>query len=92
MPSAVRRAFTLREFARIAASIDPSDLPGAGATTADRLAALIPLATVRRGTVRARAAADDDVVDPYGGTGALYARSFAELEPAVRTIVATVRI
>ncbi|MEN0128973.1 MAG: hypothetical protein AAGC49_05990 [Brevundimonas sp.] len=91
-PSAVRRTFTLREFARIAASIDPSDLPGAGATTADRLAALIPLATARRGTVRARVAADDDVVDPYGGNGQLYARSFAELEPAVRTIVAAVRL
>ena len=87
----MRRSFTLREFARIAASIDPADLPGAGATTADRLAALVPLATARRGTVRARSASDDDVVDPYGGGDTLYARSFAELEPAVRTIVATVR-
>jgi protein-tyrosine phosphatase len=91
VPSAVRRSFTLREFARLAASIDPADLPGAGATTADRLAALIPLATAHRGTVRPRAATDDDVIDPYGGGSTLYARAFAELEPAVRTIVRTTR-
>ena len=92
VPAAVRRTFTLREFARLAATVESAELPGAGSTTADRLAALIPLATARRGSVRPKQAADDDVVDPYGGGSALYATSFAQLEPAVRTIVSTVRL
>ncbi|WP_407650293.1 arsenate reductase/protein-tyrosine-phosphatase family protein [Cellulomonas edaphi] len=92
VPGAVRRTFTLRELARLAAAVDPAELPGAGSTTADRLAALVPLAAARRGTARAHAPSDDDVVDPYGGTRALYQRAFGELEPAVRAIVSAVRL
>lgn len=92
VPGAGRRSFTLREFARLAATVESPDLPGAGSTTADRLAALVALATARRGSVRARHTTDDDVDDPYGRGAAAYRTSFAELEPAVRTIVSTVRL
>lgn len=87
-PGAVRRTFTVRELARLAAGVAPADLgPG---TTADRLAALLPLAAAQRGQ-RPSAPEDDDVVDPYGRSAKVYAQSFAELAPAVRQIAATVR-
>lgn len=87
VPSAVRRTFTLREFARLVTAVDPAQLPGADSTTADRLAALVPAAALQRGFP----AGDDDVVDPYGGSAALYRRSFDQLAPAVRAIVAAAR-
>jgi protein-tyrosine phosphatase len=90
VPAAVRRTFTLRELARLAADVDPATLPGANATTADRLRALVPLAAAQRGR-SAHRPADDDVVDPYRGDAALYRTSFGQLLPAVETIVATVR-
>ncbi|KQT02236.1 arsenate reductase/protein-tyrosine-phosphatase family protein [Cellulomonas sp. Leaf395] len=90
VPAAVRRTFTLRELARLVASIDPATLPGANATTADRLRALVPLAASRRGLMAHRPV-DDDVVDPYGGGAALYQTSFGQLLPAVETIIAAAR-
>ena len=90
VPSAVRRTFTLRELARLVANVDPATLPGANATTADRLRALVPLAASRRGLVAHRPA-DDDVVDPYGGGQALYDTSFGLMVPAIETIVTAVR-
>lgn len=89
-PAAVRRTFTLRELARLVALVEPSELPGAGATTADRLRALVPLAAVRRGLVPALPA-DDDVPDPYGRGEAAYRKTFTLLVPAVETLVAAVR-
>ena len=90
VPAAVRRTFTLRELARLVATVDPATLPGANATTADRLRALVPLAASRRG-LTSHKPIDDDVVDPYGGDVALYRTSFGQLLPAVETIVAAVR-
>jgi len=90
VPAAVRRTFTLRELARLAAEVDPTALPGANATTADRLRALIPLAGRRRG-LSAHRPADDDVVDPFRGDDALYRRSFDQLYPAVESLTALVR-
>ena len=90
VPAAVRRTFTLRELARLAADVDPAALPGANATTADRLRALVPLAGARRGLTSYRPA-DDDVVDPFRGDTALYERSFEQLLPAVDTLTAIVR-
>ncbi|WP_066465500.1 arsenate reductase/protein-tyrosine-phosphatase family protein [Sanguibacter suarezii] len=87
-PGAVRRTFTVRELARLAAGVAPGDLgPG---TPAERLAALLPLAAAQRGQ-RPSTPDDDDVVDPYGRSETVYAQSFAELAPAVRQIAATVR-
>ena len=90
VPGAVRRTFTLRELARLAADVDPAALPGANATTADRLRALVPLAGQRRGLASFRPG-DDDVVDPFRGDAALYRRSFDQLLPAVETLTAVAR-
>lgn len=86
-PGAVRRTFLLRELARLAAAVDPGELPPG--TSGERLAALLPLAAARRALVRP-AADDDDVIDPYRRGDAVYAESFAQLSPAVETIAAVV--
>ncbi|GAA2096381.1 low molecular weight phosphatase family protein [Microlunatus panaciterrae] len=82
-PGAVRRTFTLREFARLLEGVDPAALPTG--SVAERLRAAIPLAAGQRGRVKV-APADDDVIDPYRRGDETYAQSFAQLLPAVQTI------
>ena len=83
-PAAVRRTFTLREFARLLSWVDPSALPAG--TPADRLRAAIPLAAAQRG--RERTSPDeDDVVDPFRLSDQVYAESFGEIMAAVEVIV-----
>jgi protein-tyrosine phosphatase len=83
-PAAVRRTFTLREFARLLNWIDPSVLPAG--TPADRLRAVIPLAVAARGKER-RPPDQDDVTDPFRLSDAVYAHSFAQIASAVDSIV-----
>jgi protein-tyrosine phosphatase len=83
-PPAVRRIFTLREFARFAARVDPDLLTAR--TPAGRLSQLIPLARTQRGRHPVDPA-EDDVVDPYGHDAGTYRRSFAVLAAAVDTVV-----
>lgn len=61
-PPAVRRTFTLREFARIAPLVERLLN---GETLAQRLSSLVPLAARLRGSAQASAAADA-ISDPYG--------------------------
>jgi protein-tyrosine phosphatase len=88
-PAAVRRTFTLREFARLLTSIDHSALPVG--TPAERLSAAIPLAVAERGRGQ-RPPDEDDVVDPFRLTSAVYADSFAQITSAVERIVYTIVI
>jgi protein-tyrosine phosphatase len=80
-PPVVRRAFTLREYARLLGEIDPALLPAV--SPAERARASLPLAAAQR---RQAKAADDDIADPYGGEDAAYAQTFAAIEDAVRVI------
>jgi protein-tyrosine phosphatase len=83
-PAAVRRTFTLREFARLLGWIDPSALPAG--TPAERLRAAIPLAAAERG--RERTPPDeDDVVDPFRLSDEVYEESFVQMKSAVDRIV-----
>jgi protein-tyrosine phosphatase len=86
-PKAVRRAFTLKEFARLLEEMGPAALPGGG--PAERLHAAVPLASSRRHLVAD--ARSDDVVDPYRQPVEVYAEAFADIERAVAAIVAVVR-
>jgi protein-tyrosine phosphatase len=82
-PAAVRRTFTLREFARLLSWVNPSDLP-AGAP-AERLRAAIPLAAAQRG--RERTSPDqDNVVDPFRLSNAVYVSSFKQISSAVDNV------
>jgi low molecular weight protein-tyrosine phosphatase len=82
-PAAVRRTFTLREFARLLATVDPSALPRG--TTADRLHAAIRLAAAERGRWRT-SPEDDDVVDPFRRADQVYGESFKQIRDAVEQI------
>jgi protein-tyrosine phosphatase len=82
-PKAVRRTFTLREFARLLAGIELAALPAS--TPADRLRAAVPLAGAQRGRWRVPSS-EDDVVDPYRQPRPVYEASLAQILPAVETI------
>jgi len=88
-PAAVRRTFTLLEFARLTSERGPDALPGA--TTAERLLALLPFAASQRG-VHPVAKGADDVQDPWGRDDETYRRVFDELTRAVATIGRVVRL
>jgi len=83
-PAAVRRSFTLREFARLLSCVDPSTLPSG--LLAERLRAAIPLAAAERGRART-SPDDDDVVDPFRLSDEVYAKSFEQMREAIETIV-----
>ncbi|WP_324649997.1 low molecular weight phosphatase family protein [Georgenia sp. H159] len=90
VPAAVRRTFTVREFARLASAVDPAELDAAAgpdARPAERLAALLPLASREREQVPAEL---DDIVDPYRRSDEVYEESFSQLIEAVRTIAQVV--
>jgi protein-tyrosine phosphatase len=83
-PPAVRRAFTLREFARLLNWVDPAALPAG--PPAERLQAAVSLAAAGRGRER-MSPDDDDVMDPFRLSHAAYAKSFAQITSAVDAIV-----
>jgi protein-tyrosine phosphatase len=83
-PPAVRRTFTVREFARLLEHLDPSVLPDG--TPAERLGIAMPLVVAMRG-LRSSLPENDDVIDPFGLSDQTYAASFAEIKAAVNVIV-----
>lgn len=84
LPAAVRRTFTLREFADLAAL---AGRPGADlleSTAGERLAALARLAPRLRAARRTGAA--DDIDDPYGRGEDAFATAMAQIQQAVADI------
>ena len=81
-PAAVRRTFTVREFARLLGQVDKAALPTG--SPAERLRPAIPMAAAQRGWVPQ---AEDDIVDPYGRDRGAYKAAFGAILPAVATIV-----
>jgi protein-tyrosine phosphatase len=63
-PTASGRTFTMRQFGRLAAAVDPAALPRAG--LAARASALVVEAGLARGDQQPVPAADDDLPDPIG--------------------------
>ena len=86
-PAAVRRAFTLLEFARLLGQIQPDEL--SGTSVADRLRTAVPLAAARRRMITGPLDADD-VVDPYRLAQEVYDQSFSAIRVAVDTIAGRV--
>jgi protein-tyrosine phosphatase len=83
-PPAVRRTFTLREFARLLSLVDPAAL--SAGSPAERLKGAIPLAAAGRGRQQVPPE-EDDVVDPFRLSNAVYAASFAQIRSAVDAVV-----
>ena len=83
-PAALRRLFTLREFARLAAA-GAAELPSV-ADPVERARALVIAAAGQRGMVRPAQPADDDVPDPYGRPADAYRLPFALIGEAVDVV------
>lgn len=87
VPAAVRRTFTLTEFAALA---DKVAVNTPGVVPAEFLRALVPAAAGQR--MMAGLAPDDfDIDDPYGGPDEDHARAYAEIADAVTRIRCRVR-
>jgi protein-tyrosine phosphatase len=64
-PSAIARTFTLRQFGRLAAVVDPASLPDGPPVT--RARALVVEAHLARALFQPVAPEEDDLADPVGG-------------------------
>jgi low molecular weight protein-tyrosine phosphatase len=70
-PRAAARTFTLREFARLTAAVDPAPLPAGDPV--ERARALVRAAAANRGLVPPERPRDDDVDDPYQAPASAFA-------------------
>jgi protein-tyrosine phosphatase len=91
-PAQVRRTFTVRELARLAQQVPDEEArriaDAAGREPAERLAALLTHLTGVRGELDPPAeAGEDDVVDPYRRSWAVYEQMAAEMMPALGEVV-----
>jgi protein-tyrosine phosphatase len=84
-PRAVRYTFTLRELARLAASLPPGDR--APIEPVDRLRVFVTAAASARGASMPGDPSDDDVPDPYGGNDAQYGKAWSSLVEATSKIL-----
>ena len=83
VPAALRRIFTLKQYAYLLELLDPSELPAG--PPGERLRASVPLVMANHGRT-SRPVTEDDVPDPYRRGDAAYAAAFEEIEQATRTI------
>jgi protein-tyrosine phosphatase len=77
-PSVVRRTFTIKEFARLTASL--------GDAPAVALDKIVDRVAAQRGFAPPVAPADDDIADPFQQPAARFAETAREIAPAVETI------
>ncbi len=82
---ALRRTFALKELARLAAEVQPEDLPPGGPGV--RLGALVTLATALRGLHPAHPRTVDDIGDPFGGPIEEFRATAQEIRTAIRGIL-----
>jgi low molecular weight protein-tyrosine phosphatase len=88
MPRAARRAYTLREFARIVRFLEQDAEGFVSLAAASSPAEVIDAISMNRGFATPPAAAlDDDVVDPYGRSSDVYEASGRVIDAAVTAIV-----
>lgn len=85
-PSALRRVFTLKEFARLLDDADPAGLPFLS-DPAERARDLVPAVLAARGTVAPVDASVDAVPDPIDGDLDAHAAATREIDVAVRRIL-----
>jgi protein-tyrosine phosphatase len=91
-PRAVRYAFTLREFARLAEGLTDEDLAGVASIpiedTAARMSELVSVVAAQKGQAAHPVnPADDDVIDPFGQDDTTYSLSGEQIAPATEIVV-----
>lgn len=96
-PARMRAVFTLREFARLAATIPDDQLRSAaeqaGPEPSARLRAAAALIAAHRGVVGAPPSPDDDdVIDPYRRSWQTYELTASQLVPAIDQVTRVVRL
>lgn len=85
-PSAIRRTFTVLEFARLAAAVESETVHGT--SDAARIRNLVPLAIAQRAKLSAQRP-NNDVRDPLNRSRATNRKVFRILEQAITTITTT---
>lgn len=95
-PARLRSAFTLREFARLAADASDEEIVAAASGQPDpssRLRAGVAAVAAHRGmTPPPMSPDDDDIVDPYRRSWATYELSGQQLVPAIDQVVRVVQL
>ncbi|ROR81441.1 protein-tyrosine phosphatase [Plantibacter flavus] len=84
-PEALRRTFSLREFARLLDTVDSGRLPR---TRAARWMRLAPELAANRTSARLQDPAQDDVVDPFGQGPEVFRQMESQIVPALERIIA----
>ncbi|MDI9891763.1 arsenate reductase/protein-tyrosine-phosphatase family protein [Microbacterium sp. IEGM 1404] len=90
VPAATRRTFTVRELARVAESLreEPGPRIEADDESARMRAAVLHAAGVRGMIPQPDDPRDLDVIDPYRQSDEVFRESFAQLTPAVASVIA----
>jgi protein-tyrosine phosphatase len=83
-PSATRRAFTLREFARLASPVTAAELPAGDPVTRARV--LVEEAAGNRGLVPLDRSDDDDLADPIGRPLTAYRETAVRVAAAIEAL------
>lgn len=86
VPAAVRRTFTLREFADLASAASAAEAIDGALSPGRALAELVGAAPRFRGD---RSTEGDDIEDPYGQGPEVFQRVLSSIEAAVGTLAAT---
>lgn len=89
VPSALPKSFALREFARLAGSVNPAELP---VEPVPRALALVERARARRGAVRAAKPEDDAVIDPIGRNSKVHRQAATHIAEAVQQITSIIAL
>jgi len=87
VPAALRRTYTLKEFARLAEAVPAQSFAETPRTAAERLRTLVTAAARYRRPVPPD---QDDVPDPYGLSLAAYQASYDQIKDAVDRLAAIV--
>jgi protein-tyrosine phosphatase len=86
LPQAMRRTFTLKEFARLCAVLDSAVLLIDGGV-AERLRAAVAEAAEVRGFAAAPASKSDDIPDPYGAAKTQHLETAALIVEALQPVI-----
>jgi protein-tyrosine phosphatase len=78
VPAAIRRTFTMREFARLAAAVR--------AESPDSVQAMVAAAAASRAVYQLREGDTDEIADPYGREESAYTEAFSAIQAAVAPI------